>query len=88
MRFDRERGEGIVFYSGEKPGDWFITAGLGFGGYELKPRRSYRFMHPYVGVGRIFDPRSFGRTWSRRIRIPCWIYDHFKGFHRDEKAEI
>ena len=78
MRLDHsEPGEGIVLYFGEKPGSLFVSVGLGFSGYELTPRRTYRFMHPYLNVGRILDPRSFGRSYSRRVRVPAWCWDRF-----------
>jgi len=88
MRIDYEPGEGIVLYTGEKRGSLFISAGLGFSGYEMTPRGTYRFMNPYIGYGRTFDPRSFGRSYSRSIRVRCWLYDRLKGYRRDEKAEI
>lgn len=67
MRLCRGEGEGVTLYVSEKPRSLFITAGLGFSGYELTPRRFYRFMHPYIGYGRTFDPKSFGRSNGRRV---------------------
>lgn len=75
MRIDHsEPGEGVVFYSGEKKGDWFVGVGLGFSGWELKPRRTYRFMHPYVHFGRLFSD-SLGRRYSFKARCPAWLWD-------------
>ena len=85
MRLDRERGEGVVFYSGEKKGDWFVGAGLGFSGYELGARRSYRFMNPYVHFGRLFFDGKSSHTFTRRIRIPVWLWDRIR-FGRERKT--
>lgn len=77
MRIVRGESEGVTFYSGEKRGSLFITAGLGFSGYSQRAGRWYRFMNPYVGYGRTFDPKSFGRSYSRSIHVPCWLYDRW-----------
>lgn len=78
MRLDRERGEGTVLYFGDRPGQRFIGVGLGFSGWESTRTGWWRFMHPYVHFGRLYSDRG-QRTYSRRIRIPAWLWDRFKG---------
>jgi hypothetical protein len=85
MRLDRsEPGEGIVFYSGEKKGDWFVAVGLGFSGWEIGGgRNSWRFMHPYVHFGRLFSD-SLGRRYSFKLRCPAWAWDRIND-RREER---
>lgn len=79
MRLDRERGEGICLYFGEKPGVRFVGAGLGFSGWESRPGGHWcRFMHPYVHIGRLFSDGK-GRRVSVRVRIPEWLYNRLRG---------
>jgi len=72
-RLDREPGEGVVLYLGRR----FVGVGLGFSGYEINGRWSWRFMYPYVHFGRLFSD-SRGRHFSFKLRLPAWLWDRIQ----------
>jgi hypothetical protein len=88
MRLDREPGEGIVVYFGEKPGQRYIGVGLGFSGYEWTKggRWCWRFTHPYILFGRLYSGRK-GRMYSRRVRIPARLWDWIRE-RRERKSGL
>jgi hypothetical protein len=87
VRLDREPGEGVVLYFGERPGRRFVGMGLGFSGWEMNARGCWRFMHPYIHFGRLFSDAP-ARRFSFRLRLPAWLWHRIEDRrHRKEHVD-